>query len=202
MLSVSKPTFVLLNGINSAGRATPNAASGSPSVYTPSLLRTAYGLNSLSFGSTTADGAGQTIAIVDAYNAPTLTSDLSTFDNLYGLSAPTLTIESQTGSTTSLPVSAPDKGDSWAEETSLDVEWAHAIAPKANILLVEATTDSDANLYAAVDTARKAAGVSVVSMSWGGDEASTDSANYDSHFTTPSGHQGVTFVASAGDNGA
>jgi hypothetical protein len=85
-------------------------------------------------------------------------------------------------------------------ETALDVEWAHVIAPNASILLVEANSPSDTNLYAAVDTARNRAGVSVVSMSWGSDETSADSA-FDAHFTTPSGHNGVTFVASSGDNG-
>ncbi|MBV8782045.1 MAG: S53 family peptidase [Phycisphaerae bacterium] len=192
LLSAAKPTFVLFSS-----QVGPNATTGSPGVFTPAEMRTAYGLNSLSY-----DGANQTIAIIDAYNAPTLASDLQSFDSRFGLANPALTIESQTGSKTSLPVNAPGRGDSWALETSLDVEWAHVIAPKANILVVEANSDSDANLYAAVDTARKTAGVSVVSMSWGGDESAADSSNFDSHFTTPSGHAGVTFVASAGDSGA
>ncbi|MDB5320357.1 MAG: hypothetical protein JWN40_1988, partial [Phycisphaerales bacterium] len=94
---------------------------------------------------------------------------------------------------------ATDAG--WAGETALDVEWAHAIAPKAKILLVEATTASLSNLLTAVDYARRAAGVSVVSMSWGADEFSSQTS-YDKYFTTPKGHQGVTFVAASGDNGS
>lgn len=83
----------------------------------------------------------------------------------------------------------------------MDIEWAHAIAPKATIVLFEAKSDSDADLYAAVDAARNYPGVSVVSMSWGSDETAADAAN-DVHFTTPAGHPGVSFVASSGDNGA
>jgi subtilase family serine protease len=89
----------------------------------------------------------------------------------------------------------------WGLEIALDVEWAHAIAPKANIVLVEAKSNSLGNLLSAVDTARKRSGVVAVSMSWGAGEFSSESS-YDSYFTTPSGHGGVTFVASSGDNGA
>ena len=66
------------------------------------------------------------------------------------------------------------------------VEWAHAIAPKANILLVEANSAYDSDLLAAVDTARNWSGVVAVSMSWGGSEFSGESS-YDFHFTTPAG---------------
>src|SRR5262249_9197998 len=83
---------------------------------------------------------------------------------------------------------------------ALDVEWAHAIAPKANILLVEANSPSSSDLLAAVDTARNTKGVVAISMSWGGNEFGGES-NFDSHFTTPAGHTGITFLASSGDNG-
>ena len=81
------------------------------------------------------------------------------------------------------------------------MEWAHAIAPVANILLVEASSASFSDLLTAVDYARNAAGVVAVSMSWGGGEFSGESG-YDGYFTTPSGHGGVTFVAASGDSGA
>ncbi|HEX8914660.1 MAG TPA: hypothetical protein VF796_20080, partial [Humisphaera sp.] len=91
---------------------------------------------------------------------------------------------------------------------ALDVEWAHAIAPAAKILLVEASSDNTDDLMAAVDYARRADGVSVVSMSWGGSEyfswggsESDAQLQYDKTFTTPAGHRGVTFVAAAGDSG-
>src|SRR5262249_16756927 len=82
-----------------------------------------------------------------------------------------------------------------------DVEWAHAMAPGANIVLIEANSPNYSDLMAAVDYARNQPGVSVVSMSWGSGEWFTESG-YDSYFTTPAGHRGVTFVASSGDNGS
>jgi len=108
--------------------------------YSPTQIRKAYGFDQLS-----ADGAGQTIAIVDAYNASNIVNDLAVFDKQFGLSAPpSFQVVSQTGSTTKLPKT--DAG--WAGEISLDVEWAHAIAPGANILLVEASPASTRRMFA------------------------------------------------------
>ncbi len=124
---------------------------------------------------------------------PRSASDLAAFDSQYGLSAPpSLTVKNLGGSTT-------DAG--WALETSLDVEWAHALAPAANILVVEAASSSLSNLFSAVSYASKQAGVSVVSMSWGTNEFWGE-WYYDSLFTTPAGHSGVTYVAASGDSGA
>lgn len=177
-------------------------AAASPVGLTPATVRHAYGIDALSFGTVAGDGSGQTIAIIDAYNSPSISADLHTFDQTFGMSDPALSVVGQTGSASALPGLDPAaKGNSWAVETSLDVEWAHAVAPRANLLLVEANSPSYSDLFQAVDTARSAAGVSAVSMSWGGPEFSGDSA-YDSHFTTPAGHSGVTFIASSGDNGA
>ncbi|HEX3870669.1 MAG TPA: ELWxxDGT repeat protein, partial [Pirellulales bacterium] len=182
----------------------PLSSSG-PKGLTPTQILTAYGINQIKFagGTITGDGSGQTIAIVDAYDDPNIASDLHAFDVQFGIADPPSFLKvSQTGSTTVLPGTDPaGPGDSWAVEISLDVEWAHAIAPKANILLVEATTNSNTNLYAAVDYARNYAGVSVVSMSWGGGESSSEVTSNDTHFATPAGHTGVTFVASTGDKG-
>jgi len=75
------------------------------------------------------------------------------------------------------------------------------MAPGANIVLVEANSNSYADLMTAVNYARNQPGVSVVSMSWGSGEFSTE-PSYDSDFTTPSGHNGVTFVAATGDSGS
>src|SRR5262249_38540206 len=95
----------------------------------------------------------------------------------------------------------PAANGGWASEIALDVEWSHAIAPQAKILLVEANDSSYANLFAAVTYAAKQPGVVAVSMSWGGGEF-TGENSYDSVFTTPTGHTGVTFIASSGDSGA
>jgi hypothetical protein len=178
--------------------AIPDASGSSIVGYTPAQIRTAYGFNSVTLSNGAAGtGAGQTIAIVDAYNDPNISSDLKTFDSEFGLAAASLKVVSQTGSTTALP--ANNAG--WDLEISLDVEWAHAIAPGANILLVEASSTSVSSLMTAVNYARNVASVSVVSMSWGAYEFSGET-QYDGYFTTPTGHQSETFVAASGDEGS
>ena len=138
------------------GSVTPLITAGTPVGYTPAQMKSYLGL--------TGTGSGQTIAIVTAYNAPTIAADLATFDTQFGIAAPpSFKKVSQSGSTTSLP--ATDVG--WALEASLDVEWAHAIAPGASLLLVEATTSSLTNLDTAIAYAAKQSGVSVISNSWG-----------------------------------
>lgn len=171
--------------------------------FTPSQIRDAYGMNQVSFGSVTGNGAGQTIALIDAYNDPTIQADLTAFDAAFGLANTTLTVVNQNGATTGLPAVDPEGpgSDDWEVEEALDVEWAHAMAPGADIILVEATDSSPSNLFAAANWARQETGVSVVSMSWGGNETSSET-QYDSIFTTPSGHIGVTFIASTGDSSA
>src|SRR4029077_19385095 len=116
-----------------------------------------------------------TIAIVVAYDDPNIGNDLAVFDQAFGLPAP------PSFNKAVAPGTPVDGG--WAGEAALDVEWAHALAPKASLLLVEASSASTSDLLPAVDYARKQPGVSVVSMSWGGDESSF-LASKDSNFTT------------------
>lgn len=188
---------------------TPATASNPVPGFSPAQIRKAYGFDQLTIGngSVAANGSGQTIAIIDAFSDPTITSDLATFDTQFGIAAPpSFTIVNQTGSSQMLP--SVDPG--WAGEISLDVEWAHAMAPAAKLLLVETDSDLMQDLMAGVTYARSVPTVSVISMSWGGDEffpytngAETISQTlYDADFTTPAGHQGITFLASAGDSGA
>ena len=163
--------------------------------YTPQQIRTAYGITGIA-----GNGAGQTIAVVDAYDDPNIAADLHAFDQQFGsqlgvLTDPAFTKVNQTGGST-----YPSPNSGWVTEIALDVEWAHAIAPGASILLVEATDNSNTNLYAAVDRARTVSGVVAVSMSWGGSESSSETG-YDTHFTTPTGHTGITFLAATGDDG-
>jgi hypothetical protein len=178
-----------------ANTATPFGTTG-PTGLSPTAIRQAYGFNQVSFGGTAGTGAGTTIAIVDAYDDPTISSDLHAFDQQYGLADPTFTKVNQTGGT-----ALPAANAGWAGEISLDVEWAHAIAPAAKILLVEASSASDSDLFAAVGYAARQPGVVAVSMSFGGGEYGGETA-YDSTFLTPAGHTGVVFVASSGDSGA
>jgi len=172
-----------------------------PSVpgYTPAQLRTAYGFNSVDLqDGSAATGAGQTIAIVDAYNDPNIISDLNTFDQEFGLGTFSLSIVNQNGK--SKPSKLPADNAGWDQEIAMDVEWAHAIAPGANLLLVETKNDNTNNLVAGVQFAVSVPDVSVVSLSWGGSEFSGETAD-DADFIAPSGHQGVTVVAAAGDDG-
>ena len=173
------------------------AASSTPvNGYTPSQMRAAYGFDSLK-----ADGAGQIIAIVDAYDDPTAASDLDYFSTTFGL--PSMNTSDYLGSCPSSPQfkvvyasgSRPATDGGWALETSLDVQWAHAIAPCADIVLVEANDAYLSSLLTAVDAAVRS-GASVVSMSWGAKDFYSESG-YDSHFKAPA----VSFVAASGDSG-
>jgi subtilase family serine protease len=177
--------------------ASPLAAAAAQAAMTPALARAAYNFNGITFGGVAGDGANQTIAIVDAFNDPNIVSDLAFFDQTYSLPAPpSFTIVNQSGGT-----NLPGNNKGWASEIALDVEWAHAIAPGANILLVEANSALTSALNSAEDFARNASGVVVVSNSWGGSEFSTEKS-MDFHYTTPAGHAGVTFTVAAGDSGA
>ncbi len=140
-------------------------------------------------------GGHGTIAIVDAYDAATIENDLRVFSRTFELSDCT----TKNGCFEKHAMSKSVKSDSgWALETALDVEWAHAIAPDAKILLVEVTTPSGDNLVKAVDYAVKRADVVAVSMSWGGGEF-PEEKTLDSHFVSKTG---AAFFASSGDNGA
>ncbi|MFJ9475280.1 peptidase S8 [Streptomyces mirabilis] len=177
-----------------ADAVTPKAAdAATPSGYGPSNLQSAYGLTSAA----ASNGSGETIAIVDAYNDPNAEADLAKYRSYYGLSACTTANGcfkkvSQTGSTTSLPSS--DAG--WSEEISLDVDMASAICPNCNILLVEATSATMANLGKAVNEA-VTLGAKYVSNSYGGSESSSDTSYDSSYFN----HPGVAITVSAGDSG-
>ncbi len=105
-----------------------------PSGYTPAQITSAYGLNGISFTSSsgtkvTGDGSGQTIAVIEMYSDPNIQASLNAFDAQFNLPNTTLNVINQAGSQT-------DNG--WAEEESLDVEWAHAMAPGAKIDVIEA----------------------------------------------------------------
>jgi subtilase family serine protease len=143
--------------------------------------------------------------LVDSSAADFGSSDLARFDRQYGLPDPPSFLKvNQSGSPTGLPGTDPAGAGApgnWEVEEALDVEWAHALAPGAGIILVECNTTNGDDLYQGAMTAAAQPGVSVVSMSWGAAEYSGES-RYDPDFTTPSGHQGVTFVAAAGDAGS
>lgn len=158
----------------------PNYISGYG--YSPSRIKAAYGISG--------NGAGQTIAIVDAYGSETIKEDLATFCQAYGLPQATLTVYLPGG-----PLASSDAN--WAMETSLDVEWVHALAPLATIALVIAPTDSASDLLNAVQFAAQNVGAHVVSMSWGGPEFD-DETSFDSYLQ----NAGTVYIAASGDSGS
>jgi subtilase family serine protease len=182
---------------------------------TPLVLRAAYGVNLLQFQSggnfVTGNGAGQTIAIIDAYNDPTIVADLATFSSTFSLpNAPSFTVLNENGGTnlSGIP-NAPHS--SWAIEESLDVEWAHTIAPAANIVLFEGNSSSFSDLGTGVLSAANPATYSalgipaagVISNSYGATESRLNLATeqfFDSTYYQPTS-SAVSLVFSAGDNG-
>ncbi len=179
--------------------------------FTPSQIQAAYGINRIQLGSAAVagNGAGQTIALIEFDVDPYIASDLQTFDSLYSTSGLNLStfgsfagpvsgstlpwfnmVWSPTNTTTTPVVATSAPG-----ETALDVEWAHAIAPMANILVVESDSLAAQQYNAAAAYAASYPGVSVVSMSHAEPEV-----NDDSDFVTPS-NDPVTFLAAAGDDG-
>jgi N-acetylneuraminic acid mutarotase len=165
------------------------AAAAAPSGYGPSQLDSAYDLPSGSAG------AGETVAVVDAYDDPAAEADLQVYRAQYGLPVcdtanGCFTKVAQDGSTN---YPSPDQG--WSTETSLDLDMVSAICPNCHILLVEADDDSMVNLGTAVDEA-VTLGAKFVSNSYGGaedpSEVTSDSSYYD--------HPGVVITASSGDS--
>src|SRR5579864_3617567 len=173
---------------DSAGKPLASTAPP-PGALGPSRFHSAYNLPA------NAPNA-QTIGIVDAYDDPNIESDLGTFSSYYGLPACTtangcFSKVNQTGGTT-----YPSRNSGWALEIALDVETAHAICQNCKILLVEASSNSLANLGAAENEA-VALGANVISNSWGASEYSSETSDELSYFK----HPGVAITASAGDGG-
>ncbi|MEW1808905.1 hypothetical protein [Pseudarthrobacter sp. NPDC080039] len=165
-------------------------ATAAPAGLAPATVQGVYG-----FPTGTTAGAGTTIAIVDAYNDPSAESDLGVFSTQFKLPTCTTANGCFTKVNQSGAAKYPRTNSGWALEISLDIQWAHAIAPGAKILLVEAASNSFTNLMAAEDYA--SAHAQYVSNSWGGSEFGGESA-YDAHFARP----GVSYFVSSGDNGA
>jgi subtilase family serine protease len=158
------------------------------SAFQPVQIRHAYGFDLLSD-----QGAGQTIALVDAYDDPNAESDLAVFSQQFKL--PVASTSNGFFRKVYATGHKPAANANWSVEISLDVEWAHAIAPKATIILVEAASNNLSDLLKGVDVAVRN-GATLVSMSWDSGEFSGE-RNSDNHFVT----NGVTFLAASGDSG-
>ena len=200
----------------------PEIGGTSPGGETPGSLGCVYQVTStllssgcpISTSTALPNGGTGIIAIVDAFDYPTAQSDFDKFSSTFGL--PVSTDNSCNGSQACFVKvyanGVPRKNCGWAQEAALDIEWAHAMAPHAQIVLVEAKSNSFADLFQAVDVAtnyvnthstisvqdalNNSFGAGQVSMSWGGSEFSSEASN-DSHFQ----HTGVVYFASSGDTG-
>ncbi len=141
-----------------------------PCGYSPSEVRSAYGLKALYKAGWT--GKGQTIVIVDAFGSPTIRQDANTFSTLYGL--PRLTTSNfqiiRVGVATGCTPADGCNPASWVDEVTLDVEWAHAVAPEANILLIATKDNTFTNLDLGVFLAASNQLGSVISNSYGAPE--------------------------------
>ncbi len=157
-------------------KGNPAVTNPAPSGYTPSQIQSYLGLSG--------NGAGMTIAIVDAYDHPNIANDLNVFSKQFNLPLICGTSGADSSNcvkfTKATPQGKTRTNAGWALEIALDVEWAHAVAPNANILLVEARSASYSNLLSAIDYAAKQSGVVVISNSWGSNEFSGENS-FDYH---------------------
>ena len=209
----------------SSGSALNPFAAGFPAAsFTPAQIRAAYQLpalpsswSNLSASQAAQFGAGQTIYIVDANDDPNAAAELAAFNTKFGLPscqtvaiAPSTKLPLPAASTSAgctfsvvyntssgaITSTAPAYNSGWAMEIALDVQWAHAIAPLARIVLIEAASASLGDLLGAVNLAN-AMGPGIVSMSFGGNEGSW-TTSVDSSFAVP----GMSYFAATGDNGS
>jgi subtilase family serine protease len=175
----------------------PQITKATPTGLSPAAIQSVYHLSGLT--PTSGAGAGQVIAVVDAFHDPHARSDLNTFSSQYHYPALSACSSlSQTGACFKQvePASGTPRVNSrWVLEESLDIEWAHAEAPAAKIVLVEASTSSLTNLFNAVVAANKL-NPTEVSLSWGGGEFSSETS-----FDADLAHAGTFYTVSSGDSG-
>jgi subtilase family serine protease len=203
--ATTKPGYRLFN-------CQVNAYGPDINCYDPYQMRTAYGTDKLIDAGYT--GKGKTIVIVDAYQSPRIVDQLNVFDDFYGLPGlnglgnpadPNLGTFTQIAPDGLTPFDDTDDNMiGWAEEISLDVEWAHAIAPGANITLVLSQTNDDASMLSATKYAVDHNLGDVISQSFGEDERCVDSAIMKAEHAlfVQATNKHITLLASSGDNGA
>jgi subtilase family serine protease len=165
---------------------------------TPSTCAITGKISSGNNGLPLANGGGGIIAVVGAYDYPTAENDLNVYSNQFGL--PPCTTANGCFHKVFASGTKPAINCGWAQEAALDIEMAHAMAPNAKVVLVEAASNSFLDLLLAVDQAssivQASGSAGQVSMSWGGTEFSSETG-YDFHFTAPK----VVYFAASGDSG-
>jgi subtilase family serine protease len=212
--------LILVKGLVAAGSGGPPTyafceANFGAACYSPQDIRQAYGLNGLIKAGYV--GTGQTIIVVESYGSPTIGHDLKEFDKGYGLpDPPSLSIHSPLGTVPWNPTLYPDQ-PGWAGETTLDVEWAHAIAPGAAIVVLTspvAETEGVQGLPQFLKLEQFALNHhlgNIISQSWAatentlfydaaGAQGPQVIADYNAFYAS-AGLAGVTVFASAGDGG-
>ena len=186
--------------------------SPSATCYDPFQIRHAYNIDNLINAGY--DGRGKTIVIIDAYQSPNIVQELNFFDAFYGL--PSLNglggpVNSSLGTFTQVAPQGPTQfvaGDAnmtmWAEEISLDVLWAHAIAPGANIVLVMAKSDLDADMFSATKYAVDNSLGDIISQSFGENEScmSPSLLAQQQQMFEEATAKNITLFASTGDDGS
>jgi subtilase family serine protease len=182
--------------------STMQPQSGSmPALYMPQLFKKAYGIDKLA---SNINGSGQTIAIVDAYEDPSVENDLNTFNSRYGLSACTtangcFSKLNQNGLASPLPPLSP-ADDDWTTEISLDTQSAHSLAPGAKIVLYETNSNNNQDLYAALTTIVSNNSANVISNSWGAPEFLNSEATALEATLEEAQAKGISVNFSTGDN--
>src|ERR1700738_150395 len=168
--------------------------------YDPLQMRKAYDITRVL--NARYKGKGKTIVIIDAFQSPTIEHDLKAFDALFGLNDPAFKIVAPDGMTPFDPTSA--EHIIWSDEISLDVEWAHAIAPSANIVLVLARSGQDKDILSALRYAVEHNLGDVISQSYGEAEICMDPQvlRLQHQLFQKATAQGITLLASSGDTGA
>jgi subtilase family serine protease len=218
-MGLTAPTALPVDG---STQLTPMAVDGDYTTYTPAQVRSAYGMPALpnfeatiSPAQTAAMGAGQTIYLVTAFRDAHIAHELAAFNTRFGLPpcqvrrlepSQTLPLPAASPSGCELLVVAntsaggisaalPDYNMAWAHEAALDVQWAHATAPLARLVLIEAQDGSLSSLLGAIKLAN-AMGSGVVSMSFGCPEGPWTDA-VDTLFS----NDAMSYVAATGDTG-
>jgi len=169
--------------------------------FAPDTIRAAYDIQPVLDSGIT--GRHRTIVIIDAFQNPTIKTDLAAFDGFWNIPAPPgFTIVAPFGVPDFNPASSKQIG--WSREISIDVEWAHAIAPGAEIVLVEATSEKDTDLQNATRYAIRHSLGDVISQSFGEAEmcASPELIAQQHETFLEAAQRRITLFASSGDNGA
>jgi len=164
-----------------------------PCGYEPTSMQNAYGL--IPLYNAGLNGAGQSVVIVDAFGSPTAAADIAVFSTTFGLPAANFSVFD--------PQGPPPYNSGWAGETTLDIEWAHSMAPGANIVLIQTIDNYDNNLAGGIQYALDNQLGNVISNSYGSDEFDDDSQSMQAwdDLLANAAALGVSVNFSTGDNG-